>query len=129
MSRSRLYLLASTVNPRRARFDFRRNANPKRTLRDHRPRFTTKGNHKALYIAEHAAHFEHWRATGEITYGGEYVLANLRAKGEEYHRNGHTLKIGHYALDSLDKDGTLTAGCHVIAWAEVERLAKSEGWA
>lgn len=37
MSRARQYLLATTVNPRRACFEFRRPANRKRSLRDHRP--------------------------------------------------------------------------------------------
>lgn len=36
MSAARRYLLAATVNPRRARFEFRKPHNRKRTLRDHR---------------------------------------------------------------------------------------------
>lgn len=45
------------------------------------------------------------------------------ARGEAYQRNGHTLHLGHYAIDRIDVDGTLTAGCHVISLAEIERIA------
>jgi hypothetical protein len=45
------------------------------------------------------------------------------AKQQEYVRNGHTLHLGHYAIDRIDADGTLTAGCHVIAYSEIERIA------
>jgi hypothetical protein len=45
------------------------------------------------------------------------------AKGEAYQRNGHTLHLGHYAIDRIETDGTLHAGCHVITLAEIERIA------
>jgi hypothetical protein len=45
------------------------------------------------------------------------------ARGEAYQRNGHTLHLGHYAIDRIDADGTLHAGCHVIPLAEIERIA------
>lgn len=45
------------------------------------------------------------------------------ARGEAYLRNGHTLHLGHYAIDRIDVDGTLRAGCHVISLAEIERIA------
>lgn len=41
----------------------------------------------------------------------------------EYQRNGHTFHLGHYAVDSVALDGTLTAGCHVIKYSEIERIA------
>jgi len=45
------------------------------------------------------------------------------AKGTPYVRNGHTLHLGHYPIDRIDVDGTLTARCHVIPYAEIERIA------
>lgn len=45
------------------------------------------------------------------------------AKGETYQRNGHTLHLGNYAIDRIDADGTLHAGCHHISYAEIERIA------
>ena len=43
--------------------------------------------------------------------------------GKEYIRNGHTLHLGHYAIDRIEANGTLHAGCHVISYAEIERIA------
>lgn len=45
------------------------------------------------------------------------------AKGIPYVRNGHTLRLGHYPIDRIDADGTLHAGCHVIPYSEIERIA------
>lgn len=45
------------------------------------------------------------------------------AKGEPYQRNGHTLHLGNYPIDRIDADGTLHAGCHVIPYAEIARIA------
>jgi hypothetical protein len=41
----------------------------------------------------------------------------------EFVRNGHTVHIGQYAIDRIDADGTLTAGCHKISYSEIEALA------
>lgn len=38
------------------------------------------------------------------------------------------VSIGHFSLDKVEADGTLHAGCHVIACAEIERFAASVGW-
>jgi hypothetical protein len=67
---------------------------------------TTKG---AIFPIEHA----------------RLALAMVRrtiATGEAYVRNGHTIHLGPYALDSIAVDGTVTAGCHVIEPAEIERF-------
>jgi len=45
------------------------------------------------------------------------------ARGEAFQTNGHTLHLGHYKIDRIDVDGTLTAGCHVIPLTEIERIA------
>lgn len=47
----------------------------------------------------------------------------VRASGKAYQRNGHTIHLGHYAIDSIDVLGNLKAGCHYIQWAEIERIA------
>lgn len=54
------------------------------------------------------------------------VLAFIRAckaSGTAYQRNGHTIHIGHYAVDSIDVEGNVKAGCHRVEWAEIERIA------
>ncbi len=45
------------------------------------------------------------------------------AAGREFVPNGHTEHIGHYAIDRIEPDGTLHAGCHVIGYGEIERIA------
>lgn len=42
--------------------------------------------------------------------------------GVEYVRNGHTFHLGTFPVDRIETDGTLHAGCHVISFAEIERL-------
>lgn len=87
-------------------------------------------------------HFPHWvravylRVEGDevvtsqgaripITHArlGLAVVRKVKASGEAYQRNGHTLHLGNYAIDRIDTDGNLTAGCHFITYAEIERIA------
>lgn len=49
--------------------------------------------------------------------------------GREWHANGHTIKLGHYAIDSIDAQGTLRAGCHTFSKAEVLRIGELIGGA
>jgi hypothetical protein len=44
-------------------------------------------------------------------------------RGEAWQTNGHTCHVGHYKLDRIEANGTLKAGCHVIARDEWERIA------
>lgn len=55
------------------------------------------------------------------------ILKKLHDKGETYRQNGHTIHIGHYAVNSFD-GATMRAGCHVITWDEMQKLAVSLGW-
>jgi hypothetical protein len=55
------------------------------------------------------------------------VLKRLHDKGQAYQRNGHTIHLGHFALDSLDTEGNVTAGCHTVQWAEITRVAALAG--
>ena len=41
--------------------------------------------------------------------------------------NGHTIHLGHFALDAVDGAGNVRAGCHEVAWEEIERVATSPG--
>jgi hypothetical protein len=45
------------------------------------------------------------------------------SRGETWQTNGHTCHLGNYKLDRIEADGTLRAGCHVIARTEWERIA------
>lgn len=55
------------------------------------------------------------------------VLKRLHAKGEAYQRNGHTIHLGPFAIDSLDAEGNVKAGCHTVAWKEIERVMALAG--
>ena len=57
------------------------------------------------------------------------VFMKMRERKETYHRNGHTERLGHYAIDSMDAAGMLKIGCHTIPWSEVEKLAVKLDWA
>jgi hypothetical protein len=46
-----------------------------------------------------------------------------RATG--WHRNGDTFPIGEFHLDAVNEQGVV-AGCHRVAWEEIERFAKSQ---
>lgn len=47
----------------------------------------------------------------------------VRASGREYVRNGHAIHLGPYVIDRIETDGTVHAGCHVVRWEEIERIA------
>ena len=55
------------------------------------------------------------------------LIQSVRAAGREYVRNGHTEHAGKFAIDRVTVDGTLTAGCHTIQYAELARLAGEIG--
>lgn len=54
-------------------------------------------------------------------------LKHCRARGQEWRRNGATLRVGHFQVDSVAANGDFVAGCHRITWAEVARLSASLG--
>jgi len=55
------------------------------------------------------------------------IIKRLHDKGQSYERNGHTIHLGHFALDAIDRQGNVTAGCHNVAWLEIERIATIAG--
>lgn len=50
-----------------------------------------------------------------------------RDNGRTWHKNGHSIRVGHYTLDSISPEGNFKAGCHRINWPEIERLARALG--
>ena len=45
-----------------------------------------------------------------------------------YQHNGHSIHAGDFRVDSITADGTLTAGCHVIKFDQLEALAINLGF-
>lgn len=54
-------------------------------------------------------------------------IKRVRETGQPWQRNGHTVRVGHFQVDSIDASGNFKAGCHLINWPEVERVAKAIG--
>ena len=44
-----------------------------------------------------------------------------------WHKNGEKFGIGDFQLDSVNESGVV-AGCHRVAWDEIERFAAAQGW-
>lgn len=50
-------------------------------------------------------------------------VRKIRESGQAYARNGHTIHLGPYTIDRIEPNGTVKAGCHVVSWEEIERIA------
>lgn len=56
---------------------------------------------------------------------GLELVRRVMSSGHDWYTNGHTLHLGHYKIDRiLAADGTVYAGCHIVKWAEIERIAR-----
>jgi hypothetical protein len=55
---------------------------------------------------------------------GLALVRAVIARGEEWKTNGHTCHLGHYQIDRITAKGTVHAGCHVVEFAEIERIAE-----
>jgi len=69
-------------------------------------------------MTSRGARFPISHATRALTF-----VRKIRESGEAYVRNGHTIHLGPYALDRIEPDGTVRAGCHVVSWEEIERIS------
>lgn len=47
--------------------------------------------------------------------------------GKQWHANGHSIRVGQFALSSINQDGDIVAGCHTIKWSEIARIAEELG--
>ena len=54
---------------------------------------------------------------------GLRFVRSVVQRHEAFQTNGHTFHLGNYKIDRIDVDGTLTADCHVISYAEIESIA------
>ncbi len=54
------------------------------------------------------------------------LIRAIVSRGENWQRNGKTIHLGHYQIDSIS-EGLIVAGCHKLPVSEVERLAASLG--
>lgn len=54
-------------------------------------------------------------------------ILKQRMKAEAWQRNGHSIHLGHFVIDRIEPDGSVRAGCHTVAWDEIERMARTLG--
>jgi len=54
-------------------------------------------------------------------------VKRVRDSGKPWHANGHSVRVGHFTVDSIDADGTMRAGCHTLTWPAIEEVARSVG--
>jgi hypothetical protein len=97
------------------------------------------GENRDTYSAMQYAPQVYLRINGEAietSRGARFPLAHglralpliraIVASGGGWHRNGQTIQLGHYQIDSVES-GIIMAGCHKLLVSEVERLAASLG--
>ncbi len=52
-------------------------------------------------------------------------ISIIRKRGECYKPNGEQAPtLGHYHINRIAADGTVRAGCHTVAWSEIEGIAR-----
>jgi hypothetical protein len=54
---------------------------------------------------------------------GLVLVRAVMACEEDWHYNGHSCRLGHYSIDRIEANGTVHAGCHIVSWSEIERIA------
>lgn len=55
------------------------------------------------------------------------VVKSCKSSGKGWAANGHTIKLGYYQVNKIDRKGNLTAGCHYVEFDEMQRIAKQYG--
>lgn len=54
---------------------------------------------------------------------GLALVEAVMERGEEWKTNGHSCYLGHYKIDRITPDGTVYAGCHVVKYEAIQRIA------
>jgi hypothetical protein len=55
---------------------------------------------------------------------GLALVRAVMARGEDWTRNGQNCRLGHYHIDKIEANGIVHAGCHVVSWDEIQRVAE-----
>jgi hypothetical protein len=50
-------------------------------------------------------------------------VRKVRESSMAHVRDGQSIHLGPYVIDRIEPDGTVKAGCHVVSWEEIERIA------
>lgn len=55
------------------------------------------------------------------------LLVAIVKSGTAWERNGHKIPLGHFQIDKVSAKGTITAGCHIVVWEQVQAIAAKLG--
>jgi hypothetical protein len=51
-------------------------------------------------------------------------IKQCKEKEQEWETNGKSIHLGNFTIDKIEPSGNVKAGCHYVAYAEIERVAK-----
>ncbi len=52
------------------------------------------------------------------------MIKACKDRKTEFKRNGKSIRLGSFQIDSISQDGDIIAGCHKVQFSEVERIAQ-----
>lgn len=55
------------------------------------------------------------------------LIQKVRERQQPWHKNGESCPVGLFQVESIDSNGDVVAGCHVIRWAQIEDMARQLG--
>lgn len=55
------------------------------------------------------------------------LILRQQEKGEAYVRNGHTIHVGEFAIERIEANGDIKAGCHFIKFDQIQKIARDLG--
>lgn len=54
-------------------------------------------------------------------------IRSVRYTKTPWEKNGKTIHLGAFQIDSIDEHGNVKAGCHTVQWGEIELIAEALG--
>ena len=52
------------------------------------------------------------------------AIRHCKETASEWKRNGKSIHLGHFQIDTIESNGNVKAGCHYIEWDEIARIAR-----
>jgi hypothetical protein len=104
-----------------------------RTL-DERIETWRNGGHARFAYGEHVPTMLRIEGADVVTsQGARFPIAHAKrglvlveaciSSRRDWQTNGHSCHLGHYRIETITAEGTVTAGCHVVTYPEIARVA------
>ena len=52
------------------------------------------------------------------------AIRHCKETASEWKRNGKSIHLGNFQIDTIESNGNVKAGCHYIEWDEIARIAR-----